>query len=126
MAFVAFVLADVALRVALRRRLDVRLTPPVLLRVDLRDGFPVAESSSFAPPFFAARFETFRVPLWPSPALRSEALTPGSDVSTGSSRRGRGALLGFGGLASFSCCALKRSAFVDMSVRYSNRRAIEK
>jgi hypothetical protein len=36
--FVALVLAEVALRVALRRRFEVRLTPPELLR----DGFPVA------------------------------------------------------------------------------------
>jgi len=63
--FVALVFGAVAFRVALRLKFEVRLAPPELLRVDLRDGFPVAESSSFAPPFFAARFDTFRSPLRP-------------------------------------------------------------
>jgi len=67
-----------------------RLAEP---RVDLRDGCPF-ESSSLKeerdePPFFK-----LRVPLDPSPARRSVALTPGRAVFTPTSRRGRGGLLG--------------------------------
>jgi hypothetical protein len=81
---------DEVSRIALRWRFEVRLTRPEAFRVDFREGFPVAESSSTAPPLRAVRFETFLVPLLPPPTFRSLALTPGWDVSTGKSRRGRG------------------------------------
>lgn len=88
------------LRTALRRRFEVRLARPELARVDLRDGFPVRESSRAAPPLFATRLAAFRDAVEPPPALRSVALLPGSAVSTGTSRRLRAGRLGFGGWAS--------------------------
>lgn len=108
LALLAFAFADVVSRTARWRRFDVRLTLPSLLRVDFLDGFPVAESSSLAPPLAAARLDTFRVPLRPPPTLRSLALTPGRDVSTSSSRRRFFGCFGLAGFASFCCCALNR------------------
>jgi hypothetical protein len=106
-AFVLRVLGDDAFRIAFRWRFDVRLIRPDAFRVDFREGFPVAESSRRAPPFRAARFETFLEPLLPPPALRSVALTPGAAVSTGTSRRARAGRLFFGGFALRCCRVLK-------------------
>jgi hypothetical protein len=61
-------------------------------RVDLRDGFPAEVSKAYAA-FFPALPDAFRG----TPALRSVALTPGSDVSMEESRRTRGGLFGFFG-----------------------------
>jgi hypothetical protein len=94
---VARVFPAVNLRIALRWRFVVRLARRALLRVDLREGLPVAESSRRAPPFRAARLERFLEPLEPSPTFRSLALTPGCAVSTGASRRSRAGRFGFGG-----------------------------
>jgi hypothetical protein len=81
-------------------------------RVDLRDAFP-EELSRPAPPFFAARGEVLRFEESAALTLRSVALTPGLDVSTTGSRRGR-----FGAFAFFGpdrCTrAWNRSAFVGM------------
>lgn len=52
-----------------------------LPRVDLRDGFPVAESSRAAVARVVDRF-TLRAAVEAPPAFRSVALTPGCDVST--------------------------------------------
>ncbi len=104
-------------RVARSFRLVVRLARPLALRVDLREGFPVSLSSRAAPPFFATRFEELRAAVDLPPAFRSVALTPGLDVSTGSSRRGLGARFGFGGFASRCVFARERSALVLMQAR---------
>jgi hypothetical protein len=98
-AFVARVLAELTLRMARSCRLDVRFCRPVLFLVDLREGWPVCESSRAAPPLLAARFDTLRVAVPPVPTFRSLALTPGSAVSTISSRLGRGGRLVLGGFA---------------------------
>ena len=113
LALVARVLDDEAFLIARRCRFEVRLARPALLRVDFRDGLPVAESSRRAPPFLSARFDAFRVPLLPEPARRSVALTPGREVSTNSSRLRRRGDFGLGGRASRCCCALKAWALVD-------------
>jgi hypothetical protein len=63
----------------------------VALRVDLREGRP-AETSSANAAFLPAAIEGARLPR-----LRSVALTPGWEVSTGASRRGRGGVFGFFG-----------------------------
>lgn len=52
-------------------------------RVDFRDGLPVRESSSRYGAARAARPETFLAAVEPAPTFRSDALTPGSEVSTG-------------------------------------------
>ncbi len=105
-------------RRALSWRLAVLLMCPWLLRVDLRDGVPDAEFSSFAPPFFSARADRFLSAVAPRPTRRSVALTPGCAVSTGKSRRGRGARFGLGGFAFRSCCIRKRSAFLTICEVY--------
>lgn len=88
------------MRTTARCRLVDRFSRPSLRRVDLREGLPVAESSRRAPPFLRARFDMFLLAVAPLPALRSLALTPGLDVSTGTSLRGRRGFLGLGGAAS--------------------------
>jgi hypothetical protein len=113
-AFTARALGEWMARTALCCRFADRFNRPVLPRVDLREGLPVAESSSRAPPFFAALFDRFLDAVLPLPALRSVALTPGLDVSTTSSRRGRRGSLGFGGLASRCCCERNLCALVAM------------
>jgi hypothetical protein len=52
-------------------------------RVDFRDGLPVPESSSRYAADRAARLDAFLVAVERGPTLRSDALTPGSAVSTG-------------------------------------------
>jgi hypothetical protein len=59
-------------------------------RVDLRDGRTSAGSNAYDA--FAATVEDA---FLGKPARRSVALTPAFDVSTGTSRRRRGGLLGF-------------------------------
>ena len=54
------------------------------------------------------------VAVEPSPALRSVALVPGREVSTGTSRRGRFGCFGFGGCASRAALLLYCSARVAM------------
>ena len=108
------VFAAEALRIALLRRLAVAF-PPLLFRVDLRDGLPVAESSRRAPPLFWARIEMFLFAVWPPPTLRWLALTPGKAVSTEASfRKGRG-IFALGGCASRCCWARNICAFVAMT-----------
>ncbi len=114
LAFRARVVGAAVLRVARSFKLVVRLARPLALRVDLREGFAVPLSSSAAPPFFATRLEALRAAVDLPPALRSVALTPGLDVSTGSSRRGRGARFGLGGFAPRCVFARERSALVLM------------
>jgi hypothetical protein len=112
------VLADVALRVAFSRRLEVRLTRPELLRVDSRDGLPVAESSSFAPPCLAARFEMSRGGAVTIAGLPVGGAHAQQGVSTGSSRRGLGARLGSAGPSSSSSariCMLRFECVVPSS-----------
>jgi hypothetical protein len=60
-------------------------------RVERRDGFAVDRSSAYAA-FFAVRTDAS-----PRAPRRSVALTPAADVSTGASRRRRGALFDFFG-----------------------------
>lgn len=88
---------EVVLRVARRARLLSGFERLALFRVDLRDGRVRAESSSAAPALRPVFFERFRAAVDVPPALRSVALTPGFDVSTGSSRRALGGLLAFFG-----------------------------
>jgi hypothetical protein len=87
---------------------------PALLRVDLRDGLPFADTSRAAPPRRPARFETLRAPLVPVAPRRSVALTPGSDVSTRASPRGGRDSFGRDGFALRSCSLRNRWAFVDI------------
>jgi hypothetical protein len=96
----------------------VRLTCPLLFRVDLRDGTPEAEFSRTGPPRLATRADRFLSAVAPKPTRRSVALTPGCAVSTGKSRRGRGGLFGLGGFASLCCCARKRCALVATGIGY--------
>lgn len=103
---------ELTLRVSRRARLVAALTRPVLLRVDLREGLPVCESSMRAPPLRAARFDAFRSAVWPAPTLRSLALTPTLEVSIASGLRGLRARLGFAGFALRCCSALNCSALV--------------
>lgn len=116
-ALLARVFEADALRTARARRFVVILAPPTLPRVDLRDGVPVFESSSRAPPLAAARFDLLRPAVLPPPTFLSLALTPGSEVSTTVSRRGRAGLLAFGGRALRICWVLKTSALVAMRHR---------
>lgn len=99
---------------AFRCRLLDRFMRPWLLRVDLREGLPEAESSSLAPPFLLAAADRLRSAVPLIPAFRSVALVAGLAVSTGTSRRGRRGRFGFGGFASLCCCALKLSLLVAM------------
>lgn len=112
---VALAVGEWALRTARDCRLVVRFTRPWLPRVDLREGLPVAESSSRAPPFSWARLDRLRSAVLPFPALRSEALTPGFEVSTGAFLGARRGCLGLGGWAARCCSALKICALVAMT-----------
>lgn len=56
----ARLLAEEVARIALRCRFEVRLMRPADFRVDFRDGLPVLESSSAAPPLRPARAERLR------------------------------------------------------------------
>ena len=113
LAFRARVVGAAVLRVARSFKLVVRLARPLALRVDLREGFAVRSLRARRRPF-ATRLEALRAAIDLPPALRSVALTPGLDVSTGSSPRGRGARFGFGGFASRCVFARERSALVLM------------
>lgn len=121
-AFRARVVGDRASRVARSFRLVVRFARPVLLRVDFREGRPVAESSRAAPVFFATRLEVLRVAVDFLPTLRSVALVRGFAVSTGVSRRGLAARFGFGGRALRAAAARACSAFVAIAASVARER----
>lgn len=74
---------EVTFRFVRRARLLSRFERFALLRVDFREGRPVAESSRAAPAFPAARFERLRAAVDFFPTLRSVALVLGFAVSTG-------------------------------------------
>ena len=86
--------------------------PPDERRVDFREGL-VCESSRRGPPFLAALFDALRFAVAPLPAFLSVSLTPGLDVSTSRSLRGRAAFFGFFGPLR-SVAARANSALVAM------------
>jgi hypothetical protein len=74
-------LGEAARSFARRPCLEPALARFALPRDDLREGFPVAESSRAAVARDVER-RTLRAAVEPPPALRCVALTPGCDVST--------------------------------------------
>ena len=81
LALVAARLGEAVTTFARRPCFEPALARLALARVDLREGRPVAESSSAAVARDVERF-TLRAAVEAPPALRSLALTPGWDVST--------------------------------------------
>lgn len=111
-ARVARAWGEVTRRVCRRVSSEADLTRPALLRVDLRDGVPSADTLSAGPPLLFERLARFWRAV-PTP------LTPAVAALTVRSMRCAFAFFGFAWLLVTCCSARYRSALVAMRKEYA-------